>query len=133
MIGDFRSGKDRIEIDAGDFGGGLIAGALDPDAFRTNASGRAKDADDRFIYNLDTGNLFFDADGNGAGGGALVAWLDGAPGLDADDFIVVGGGGEGLALVFTAAPEARLFGPAHVAITGGGGAAEMRGFELVFV
>jgi Ca2+-binding RTX toxin-like protein len=47
------------------------------------------DADDRLIYNTSTGQLFYDADGSGAGGAQLVATIQGAPGVAAGDIWVI--------------------------------------------
>ncbi|MBC7986109.1 MAG: FG-GAP repeat protein [Sphingomonadaceae bacterium] len=91
QITDFVSGTDKIEIDAGDFGGGLVAGALDPDAFVSNATGNAEDAEDRFIYRASKGLLYYDADGTGSGGAILIAKLVGSPALAAGDFVIVSG------------------------------------------
>ncbi|HEY5710537.1 MAG TPA: hypothetical protein VIT38_01475, partial [Allosphingosinicella sp.] len=49
----------------------------------------ALDADDRILYDTATGNLFFDADGNGAGTAVLFATLQGHPPIAASDFIVI--------------------------------------------
>ncbi|MEZ5960379.1 MAG: calcium-binding protein, partial [Hyphomonadaceae bacterium] len=78
---------DTIELSNAVFTG-LSAGALDANAFVIGAA--AADADDRIIYNSATGQLFFDADGNGAGSAILFATL--APGLalTSADFIVGG-------------------------------------------
>ncbi|MBC7986492.1 MAG: FG-GAP repeat protein [Sphingomonadaceae bacterium] len=88
-INDYLSGTDVFEIDAADFGGGLAEGPLSSDAFRANLSGTAKDAEDRFIYDTDSGKLFYDADGTGAGEAVLLVRLSGAPAIDAGDFIIV--------------------------------------------
>ena len=53
-----------------------------------------QDASDRVVYNTTTGQLWYDADGNGAGAAQLIATLQGAPSLAATD-IVVQGGSEG--------------------------------------
>ena len=47
------------------------------------------DADDRLIYNTTTGQLYYDADGNGAGAPELVATLQGAPSIAATDLWVI--------------------------------------------
>ena len=65
---------------------GLALGALNPNAFRSGTS--AQDADDRIIYDPATGNLFFDADGNGVGAAIQFATVQGAPPLTAGEFIV---------------------------------------------
>ena len=86
-IGDFAGGVDKIALDDAVFTaiGGL--GALNANAFHTGSA--AHDADDRIIYNATTGELFYDADGNGAGAAVLFARLDGGPTLAASDFLVI--------------------------------------------
>jgi hypothetical protein len=43
----------------------------------------------RFIYDIDSGKLFYDTDGTGAGEAVLLVRLSGAPAIDAVDFIIV--------------------------------------------
>jgi len=83
----FEHGGDRIALDDAVFThvGGL--GELGAGAFVTETA--ASDADDRIIYNGATGQLFYDADGNGAGTAVLFATLQGAPSLAASDFVVI--------------------------------------------
>lgn len=64
---------DKIQVSASGLGGGLTQGTLDPNQFVLGAA--AQDADDRFIYNLQTGALFFDADGSGTLGQVQIANL----------------------------------------------------------
>jgi large repetitive protein len=91
FITDFATGVDRLEIDAALFGGGLTAGALNASQFRSGAGATsATTADQRFIYNTTTGNLYFDADGNGAGASVLMANLSSTPALTAADFVITG-------------------------------------------
>src|ERR1041384_6276367 len=47
------------------------------------------DASDRIVYDTTTGNLYYDADGNGAGAAQLVATLQGHPSLAATDIAVI--------------------------------------------
>jgi Ca2+-binding RTX toxin-like protein len=87
-IADFAHGTDRIALDDAIFGAGIgSSGAFNANAFVTGTA--AGDADDRIIYNSATGQLFYDADGNGAGAAVLFATLAGNPVLTASDFIVV--------------------------------------------
>lgn len=89
----FASGADHLEINASAFGGGLTGGvALDPGQLVLNNTGLADDADDRFILNTTTGELFFDINGSisGDGGSSLIADFEGAiPVLTAADFDIV--------------------------------------------
>jgi Ca2+-binding RTX toxin-like protein len=91
QIFDFVGGVDILEVDASDYGGGLIAGVpLDPDQFISNENGRARDAEDRFVYKTSTGELFFDADGSGTGAAILIVeFRNPLPTLSADDFLIV--------------------------------------------
>ncbi len=84
---DFSSADDTIQLDHAVFAGMGGLGALDPNAFVTGAA--AGDANDRIVYNAATGQLFFDADGNGAGAMVMFATLQGAPSLNASDFLVI--------------------------------------------
>ena len=47
------------------------------------------DADDRLVYNTSTGQLYYDADGSGAGAAQLVATLQGASAVAASDVWVI--------------------------------------------
>ena len=89
-ITDFRNvagNDDRFLVVAAQFGGGLQAGQLDANQFRLGAA--AQDADDRFIFNDATNQLFFDRDGTGQAGLTLVANLDaGATVTVADIFLI---------------------------------------------
>ena len=66
-IEDFDVLADVLELGAAVFSG-LAAGALGAAAFVKGAGlATAQDASDRIIYNSTTGELYFDADGTGAG------------------------------------------------------------------
>jgi Ca2+-binding RTX toxin-like protein len=89
FITDFASGTDKLEISAALFGGGLSAGVLSGAQFFSGAGAvSATTAAQRFIYNSSTGNLLFDADGNGAGAAVLFANLSSIPTLTAADFLI---------------------------------------------
>jgi len=85
-ITDFQAGIDKIRLDDSIFAA-LAPGALNPNAYVTGSA--ATDADDRIIYNQATGQLFYDADGNGAGAAVLFATLQGTPVIAAGDFQVI--------------------------------------------
>ena len=85
-IVDFNVPADTIRLDNAIFKG-LKAGTLEAAAFFKGAA--AHDATDRIIYNSANGKLFFDNNGNAAGGAIHFATLK--PGLDLTnaDFVVV--------------------------------------------
>jgi serralysin len=94
LITDFTSAADVIRLD------GRAMTAIGPSG--TFASGDARfyaaagangghDADDRVVYNITTGQLWYDADGSGAGPAQLIATLQGAPALAATDIAVDNG------------------------------------------
>jgi Ca2+-binding RTX toxin-like protein len=85
-IFDFVSGTDKVALGHGVFAA-LGVGALSASAFVTGTA--AGDSDDRIIYNAATGQLFYDADGNGAGAQVLFATLTGHPAIIASDFLVI--------------------------------------------
>jgi Ca2+-binding RTX toxin-like protein len=85
-ITDFVSGSDKIALDDAVFTG-LGLGALNANAFVNGTT--ALDADDRILYDAASGNLFFDADGNGAGAAVLFANLTNHAALTAGDFMVI--------------------------------------------
>ncbi len=87
LIADFSVADDTIALDDAVFTQLGGPGALSASAFVTGTA--AADADDRIIYNSATGQLFYDADGNGAGAAVLFATLQGAPVLTASDFMVI--------------------------------------------
>ena len=88
-ITDFAPGTDIIRLEREDFVG-LDKGKLDKDAFVSSYAWKAKDAQDRIIYDDTTGALLFDKDGKGGAKAVLFAVLDHAPDLKAGDIIVFG-------------------------------------------
>lgn len=91
-ITDFGNGAgndDAFLIEASPFGGGLSAGALAVSRFQTRADNVAQDANDRFIFNTATHTLWFDVNGNGAGGLTLLATLQASAVLSAADILLI--------------------------------------------
>lgn len=61
-------------------------GGLDASNFMVGKN--AQDADDRIVYDQDTGALYYDADGNGAGAAVQFAQFKAGTALKADYFLV---------------------------------------------
>jgi lysophospholipase L1-like esterase len=85
-ITDFVSGVDQFQISRDGFGGGLVAGGTVP--FVSGVAPVATSGAGTFLYNTVTGQLSWDADGNGTVTPTLIATLVGAPALSASDFVV---------------------------------------------
>ncbi|WP_232628660.1 calcium-binding protein [Methylobacterium sp. Leaf118] len=85
-ITDFAA-EDTIQLSSSIFTT-LAPGQLDPNSFKNITTGKA-DADDRIMYKQSTGELFYDADGSGAGAKVKIAMLDNKAALFADDFFIV--------------------------------------------
>jgi Ca2+-binding RTX toxin-like protein len=91
-ISDFGVGNDRLQISASDFGGGLRSNvALLSNQLRVGAGQIiAQSSAERFIYNTTNGNLYFDADGNKNGFGAIkIGNLSGTSSLGVGTFSIV--------------------------------------------
>ncbi|MDP3796617.1 MAG: cadherin-like domain-containing protein, partial [Polaromonas sp.] len=92
-ITDFNANTgDKIAMDQTIFTMLTVASPLAPANFVANAGGVAADANDYVLYDTATGNLYYDADGNGAGAKLLFATLtlSGISGtVDSTDFTVV--------------------------------------------
>lgn len=86
-VKDFDTSADSIGLDDSIFTG-LAIGALTSAAFASNTTGQAGDASDRIIYEKDTGNLYFDKDGNGASPHILVAVLQPNLPMSNSDFFI---------------------------------------------
>jgi predicted extracellular nuclease/Ca2+-binding RTX toxin-like protein len=86
-VAGFVHNVDKIALDNAVFVGIGADGALNAGAFHTGSA--AHDSDDRIIYDSATGQLFFDADGNGAGAAVQFATLSPGLGLTASDFQVI--------------------------------------------
>jgi Ca2+-binding RTX toxin-like protein len=79
----FAAADDTIQLDDAVFAGIGAPGALAAGAFRAGAA--AGDAGDRIVYNSATGELFFDADGSGAGAKLLFATVAAGTVITYDD------------------------------------------------
>jgi uncharacterized protein YjiK len=93
-INDFVVGEDRIAISRAGFGGdsvfgisSLVGGVLDPSRFTLGSS--ATKNSDRFIYNINSGALFFDADGAAGVAQVRIAQFVGNPSLTSASFSIV--------------------------------------------
>lgn len=86
VIADFAV-NDFMLISRSGFQGGLSVGVLSASQFRLGTV--AGDANDRFIYNNQTGDLFFDVDGSGSANQIHLATLTGAPTLTHSDIVIV--------------------------------------------
>jgi Ca2+-binding RTX toxin-like protein len=92
-ITDFRHGQaDKIALDHTIF---TALGSPQPDAslqtaeFYASATGTAHAATDFILYNVKTGALFYDADGDGAAAATHFATLSNHPTITAHDFLIV--------------------------------------------
>jgi Ca2+-binding RTX toxin-like protein len=88
-ITDFSIPADTIRLENAIFTALTATGNLAAGAFVKNATGLAADANDRIIYETDTGKLFYDANGNAAGGGIHFATLAANLALTNADFAVI--------------------------------------------
>jgi hypothetical protein len=86
LVVGFTHGTDRIALDDAIFAG-IGTATFNANAFATGTA--AADGDDRIVYDNLTGQLYYDADGSGAGAQVLFATLNGAPNLTASDFLVI--------------------------------------------
>ena len=83
---DFTAADDTIQLDAGVFQG-LPAGVLAAESFALLSA--AESADHRILYDAETGNLFFDADGGARDDLVTFAVLTTKPaGVSAADFVI---------------------------------------------
>ncbi len=88
IITDFKAVDDTMQLDNAVFAL-LPGGVLAASAFAANASGSAGRSTDRIIYETDTGNLYFDADGTGFGLAVQFAEIDNRLTLTNADFFVI--------------------------------------------
>ncbi|MDE3816037.1 calcium-binding protein [Sinorhizobium meliloti] len=87
-IVDFVVADDTIRLEDGIFTAVVGTGVLTAAQFATNSTGLAEDADDRIIYESDTGQLLYDSDGNGSGGSVHFATIGTNLAISAADFFI---------------------------------------------
>jgi Ca2+-binding RTX toxin-like protein len=93
-IGDFRPLDDSIRLDDAIFNwAGQTLGTLKANEFKVIGTGQAVDANDRILYNQNTGGIYYDADGAGGQSAVLFAIADNFSGdvpiLTFQDFIII--------------------------------------------
>lgn len=86
-VTDFAPSEDKIVVSAARFGGGLTAGGAV--ALVANGAPSASGPGGQFLYDVDDGRLWFDADGQGGLGPLNFARLLNLPVLAASDFDVI--------------------------------------------
>jgi Ca2+-binding RTX toxin-like protein len=79
IIFDYNPADDTLELENSVFTKLTTTGVLSASSFRASSTGNAADSNDYVLYETGTGQLFYDADGNGAGAKVLVAdlWFGG--------------------------------------------------------
>lgn len=89
VITDFSVTYDTIRVENAVFTKAGAVGTLNSGAFWASTSGKAHDSSDRFIYDKDGGQLYYDADGIGSGAAVLVAKLKTGLAMTYKDIYVV--------------------------------------------
>lgn len=88
-ISDFSAVSDTIRLENAIFTKLATTGTLGASQFRANLTGKAMDANDYIVYETDTGKVFYDADGSGAGAAVQISTLVGHPTITCADFVVI--------------------------------------------
>jgi len=91
QIKDFNPARDTIQLENSiftKFGTGTT-GTINPAFFRANTSGLAQDSNDYIIYETDTGKLFYDSNGNAAGGSVQIAVLGVNLAMTSADYVLI--------------------------------------------
>ena len=89
-LSDFSATEDTLWLEKSGAGlfNALATGALAADKFKALGSGSV-DSNDRILYDSNTGKIFYDADGSGAGARVLFATVAVGTALTATDFYVI--------------------------------------------
>ena len=88
-ITDFNVPADTIHLDSAIFNTIVGTGVLTAAQFLANTTGTAQDATDRILYDTNSGQLYFDSNGNAAGGRVQFAEISAGLALTESDFFVV--------------------------------------------
>lgn len=89
-IMDFSHGEDQLVFVRSKFANIGPVGDLAEDAFYSGEGvTKAHDADDRFLFDTQSGNLYFDRDGSGSSAAVLIGVLTPTSSLSATDFKIV--------------------------------------------
>ena len=88
-INDFTPIDDTLALENAIFKKLTATGALSAANFRASINGSAGDTNDFILYDTDSGALYYDADGSGAGTAIQFATLIGMPTVTAADFMVI--------------------------------------------
>ena len=88
-ITDFNVAADTIVLENAIFTTIAGTGTLTAAQFVANTTGTAQGADDHIVYETDTGKLFYDSNGNAAGGATQFAQLDAGLALTNADFLII--------------------------------------------
>ena len=86
IILDFDPSQDQIQLE--DLIFAALPALFTADQFAINATGLAQDGSDRIIYQTTTGNLYYDSNGNAAGGAVQFATLTANLAVTFEDFVV---------------------------------------------
>jgi serralysin len=89
VITDYNVATDTIRLENAVFGALTMTGTLPAPLFFKSNAGVAHDADDRIVYDIDSGSLSYDANGSGAGGAVQFARMGANLALTNADFVVV--------------------------------------------
>jgi serralysin len=88
VISDYNASADTLLLDGSVFLG-LGTGQIARSAFAANAMGLARDSNDRIVFETDTGRVFYDGDGTGAGRKVLFATVSSGIAMTYQDFVVI--------------------------------------------
>ncbi len=91
-VTDFASCRDRLLLDDAahhDIGARGRFARNDERFLAADGATSGQERDDRVIYDTSSGNLYYDADGSGAGEARLIAAFEGSPAIVATDFTVI--------------------------------------------